>query len=387
VPGAAAAGPHAPAAGSWVVRRLEVADLRCWDRLALDLPGGLVVVHGPNGAGKTSLVEAVVAAALGVSPRTPRMAELVRHGAPAFHVRMRLTAPGGGDETREIGYAPGTGRRLSRDGVPERALAGWRRPAAVLVFVPEELRAVKGPPAARRRALDRLLEALDPGFAAASDAYGQALMQRNALLRRARAAGRADAGAVVPWETAMASHGARLVRARRGAIAALAAPFADWLDRLGGGGGGRIALESSPTALGPVGDDDLEGALAAGLADRRTRDLAAGMTLSGPHRDDVWIGRGDHDLRRLGSQGEQRTAALALLLAHRTLLERAGARPVLLLDDVLSELDPDRRRALVSAVSGPGQAILTTADPDVREASGAGGTALRVEGGGVARAA
>lgn len=339
------------------------------------LPAGLTVVCGPNGAGKTSLVEAVVMATLGVSPRTAQVGELVRHGSPALHVRAEVAAPpgrGGAVSIRDIGYAPGAGRRLAVDREPVRSLAAWRLPGSVLVFVPEELRSVKGPPAARRRALDRLLEAVVPGFGADVAAYGEALAQRNALLRRARASGadpaRLDAAA--PWEARLAELGSRVHRARREGIARLAGPYAGWLEGLGGAAGGVLRLESSPAVLAETADDDVEHVLRAHLESRRPRDLAAAMTLAGPHRDDVWIGAGDHDLRRLGSQGEQRTAALALLMAHRARLEEAGARPVLLLDDVLSELDPGRRRALVGAISRGGQAILTTADPDLPEAAG-----------------
>jgi DNA replication and repair protein RecF len=262
------------------------------------------------------------------------------------------------------------GRRLAVDGAGVRALAAWRLPGAVLVFVPEELRAVKGPPAARRRALDRLLEAVVAGFAGDLADYGEALAQRNALLRRARA-GEADPRAAFPWEARMADAGARVVAARRTELARLQEPYARWLDRLGGGGPGVLRLEGSPSALADVPDGELEDRFRTLLEERRPRDAAAGMTTSGPHRDDVWIGCGGHDLRRFGSQGEQRTAALALLLAHRERLQAAGATPVLLLDDVLSELDPDRREALLGAVEGVGQAILTSADPEAQATAGA----------------
>ena len=169
----------------WMVRHLALSDVRCWRRAAVTLPEGLIVVHGPNGAGKTSLIEAVVLGALGVSPRTTREVEVVRRGATALHVAIDLEGPR--CEHREIGFQPGLGRRLSIDGALERSLGAWRRPGAVLVFIPEELRAVKGPPAARRRHLDRLLEAADPSFAPAQSAYQHALVQRNALLRRVRA--------------------------------------------------------------------------------------------------------------------------------------------------------------------------------------------------------
>ena len=133
-----------------MARRLEIADVRPWQRLEIDLPPGCVVFVGPNGAGKTSILEALALACLGVSPRTTREAEVVRRGAPALHVALELDT-GGVVTRREIGFSPGVPRRMRRDGEPVRALAEWRAPGAVLVFFPEELRAVKGPPAARRR--------------------------------------------------------------------------------------------------------------------------------------------------------------------------------------------------------------------------------------------
>jgi DNA replication and repair protein RecF len=347
----------------WRVRSLAISDLRCWERLALDLPPGLIVINGPNGAGKTSIIEAIVMATLGVSPRTSQLAELVRTGAPAVRVAGEFDDPGrpGPPVRREIGYAVGIGRRLSLDGVGVRQLMAWRRPSAVLVFVPEELRAVKGPPAARRRSVDRLLEATIRGFSEELANFQEALSQRNALLRRARA-GAADIRTAFPWEARMAAHGARVAIARRTVTATLAPRYAFWLERLGGGGG-TLRWEPSPAELAEVPDNELEGRLRERFEVQRPRDLAAGLTTSGPHRDDLWIGAGERDLRRLGSQGEQRTAALAMLLAHRDHMRAAGAGPILLLDDVLSELDPDRRAALLAALDGDEQVVLTAADP------------------------
>lgn len=363
----------------WVARRLEVRDVRCWDRAALDLPAGLVLVTGPNGAGKTSLVEAIVLGCLGVSPRTAREAEVVRRGAPALHVTLDLDGPGGAHR-REIGFAAGRGRRLRIDDEPVRSLGAWRA-RAVLVFLPDELRAVKGPPAARRRALDRVLEASVPGFADDLAGYQHALAQRNALLRRVRA-GQATEASLPAWEAPMAELGARVAAARRAGTDALAGPFAAWLERLGGGPGGSLRLEASPSALADVPPDGLEDALRRSLAERRPREIAAAQTLGGPHRDDLWIGAGAADLRREGSQGEQRTAALALLLAARDHLRARAARPVLLLDDVLSELDPVRRRLLLEAVRDGGQTLVTTADPTAADALADPPDALvRVEGG------
>jgi len=357
--------------GAWVATRLDVSDVRSWLRVSVDLPGGGIVLSGPNGAGKTSLVEALVLACLGVSCRTAREAEAVRTGAPALHVGLNLRGPKG-SARREIGYAPRQGRRLSRDGQPVRSLSDWRADGSVLVFLPEELRAVKGPPAARRRHLDRLLEAAMPGYGEDLAAYGAAIAQRNAALRSVRA-GRTGVDAATPWDMAAAQHGARLVVARRAAMAHLAGPFAQWLEALGGGPDGEIGLEPSPAALAEVADEDVQAALRERMVAARDREVAAGTTLAGPHRDDVFVGqrRGDGlvDLRRLGSQGEQRTAVLAMLMAHRAhLAERAGL-PILVLDDVLSELDPDRRGLLLDAVVGEGQCILTTADPAAAQAA------------------
>lgn len=370
----------------WRARRLEVVDLRPWERLEVDLPAGPVVLCGPNGAGKTSLIEALALACLGVSPRTSREAEAIRRGAEALRVALELEGPAG-VHRREIGYAPRLGRRLRIDGDLVRSLAAWRAPGAVLVFLPEELRAVKGPPAARRRHLDRLLEAAADGYARDLGEYATALAQRNALLRRVRA-GLTGAAGLAPWERRLAAAGAAVAQVRRTAVAQLAPGFAAWLAALGGGDEGDLRLEPSPPGLDEVPGDRLEEALAEAFARGRQRDIHAAQTLAGPHRDDVWIGARGADLRRTGSQGEQRTAVLALVLAHRDHLARTAAAPVLLLDDALSELDPGRRDRVLRAIAGVGQTIVTTADPSAaRAALSRGATVLRVEGGRVAHEA
>ena len=366
-------------ASAHAIRRLEVADVRSWGRGALDLPPGLVLLTGPNGAGKTSLIEAMVLGCLGVSPRTAREAEIVRHGAAAMHVRLELEGPAG-RQVREIGYAQGRGRRLKLDGVHVASLAQWRA-RVLLVFLPDELRAVKGPPAARRRARDRILEAARPGYAGVLADYQRALAQRNALLRRIRS-GQAGEEAIGVWEETMAVRGAHIVLARQDGVAALADPFSRWLDALGGGVGGKLRLEGAAYGDADAGESEVAEALRALWRDRRPREIAAAHTLAGPHRDDLWIGAGASDLRRVGSQGEQRTAALALLLAARDHLCSLGPRPILLLDDVLSELDPDRRRRLLEAVRDGGQTVVTSADPHVADGLAAVPDAVvRVEAG------
>jgi DNA replication and repair protein RecF len=362
---------------------LQVADLRSWRRVAVEVAPGLIVVSGPNGAGKTSLVEAITLATIGVSPRTSREAEIVRTGADALHVSIEIDGPDGAQH-REIGFQPGIGRRLRRDGAPVRALGQWRLPGAVLCFLPEELRSVKGPPAARRRALDRLLEGADPTYGETLSGYLLAVAQRNALLRRIRAGATGVAG-LAPWDRACIGLGARVVIARAAGVAALSPAFGVWLKELGGGAGGRLALEQSPSSLAGLAPDGIEAALADLLERTRQRDIQAAQTLSGPHRDDMWIGSRDHDLRRMGSQGEQRTAVLAFLLACRDHLAVRSATPIMLLDDVLSELDPGRRRLLLAALGGHGQAWVTSADPDAAALAEATGAThhLHVEAGSV----
>jgi len=370
--------------GDWTASRLEIADVRPWSRVVVDLPPGGIVLTGPNGAGKTSIVEALVFACLGVSCRTSREAEMVRAGAPAMHVSLDLTGPDG-TRRRDIGYAPRTGRRLALDAEPVKSLNAWRAAGSVLVFLPEELRAVKGPPAARRRHLDRLLEAATPGYADDLVTYAGALTQRNAALRHVRA-GRTGVDAVMPWEPVIAETGARIVLARRDAMRDLAAPFAQWMADLGAGPGGVVTLEASPTSLSDVADADLRDALAERMQQARDREVAAAQTLAGPHRDDVFVGQdrdGERvDLRRVGSQGEQRTAVLALLMAHRAHLGARSGTPILILDDVLSELDPTRRGLLLDAAVGHGQCILTTADPVAAQAAAdRGARVMSVRGG------
>ena len=371
----------APAPPAWAVRRLQVADLRSWGRLTVEVDPGLIVVSGPNGAGKTSLIEAITLATIGVSPRTSREAEIVRAGSEALHVAIEIDGPAG-VEHREIGFQPGLGRRLRRGEEPVRSLGPWRLPGAVLVFLPEELRSVKGPPAARRRALDRLLEGAEPGYGESLSGYLAAIAQRNALLRRIRA-GATGVGGLAPWDRACIELGARVERARMAAVEALTAPFGDWLEELGGGPGGQLALEQSPSALQDVAPDGIEAALADLFERSRQRDIQAAQTLAGPHRDDLWFGSNGHDVRRMGSQGEQRTAVLAFLLACRDHLAVRSAIPIMLLDDVLSELDPGRRRLLLGALGGRGQAWVTSADPDAAALAEAAGAAhhLHVEGG------
>ena len=237
------------------------------------------------------------------------------------------------------------GKRAELNGARLRAAEQLRGELATLVFTPDRLAIVKGGPAARRAYLDRTLGRLFPSRGGLPAQYLSALAQRNAALKRV------ERSAIRPWTAQVAALGRALVEARVETLALLAVPF-----RLVGDGlglqGGRLSYE---------GDPPTEEALEA----RLDRDLDRGSTGVGPHLDDVSIAAEDRDLRAFGSQGEQRTAVLALLLAEAELLEsRRGEPPLLLLDDVLSELDPERRRALAGRVADRGQTLVTSTTAD-----------------------
>jgi DNA replication and repair protein RecF len=308
------------------------------------LEPGLVLVVGENGAGKTNLLESLHVGTQGFSPRTRTDAQLIRFGERAGRIALR----GQRGETAlelELTVEAGEGKRAKLNGAPLRAAEQLRSEVATLVFTPDRLAVVKGGPAVRRAYFDRALGRLAPARAQLSTQYAAALAQRNASLRRV-AAGFSSRDALTPWTEQVAMLGAELVGARGEILAALAPGFADRAEELG----------LPATRMAYDGDPPTVEALEA----RLDRDLERGSTGLGPHLDDVALTSGTRDLRSFGSQGEQRLTVLALLLAEAELIaERRGFPPLLLLDDVLSELDPNRRRVLAERVQGTGQTLVT----------------------------
>jgi DNA replication and repair protein RecF len=268
----------------------------------------------------------------------------VRFGAEA----ARIELGGARGESRleiQVTLRPGDAKKARLNGAALRAAEQLRSEVSTLVFTPDRLVVVKGGPAARRAYFDRALGRLFPVRAGVPAEYGAAVAQRNAALRRV-AIGASSRDAVSPWTERVAELGAALVATRRETIVLLAPLFAERADELGLPGG-ELRYEAEP----PTGE-----ALEARLDD----DLDRGSTGLGPHLDDVEIRADDRDLRRFGSQGEQRLAVLSLLLAEAALLaERSPAPPLLLLDDVLSELDEGRRAALAERLAGTGQTLIT----------------------------
>jgi DNA replication and repair protein RecF len=306
-----------------------------------------VLAVGPNGVGKTNLLESLHVATQGFSPRTRTDAQLVRFGDRVSRVAVRGTR-GGVPVEIEVTLENGTAKRAKLNGAVLRAAEQLRGETAALVFTPDRLGIVKGAPAARRAYFDRTLGRLVPARGSLSAEYGAAVAQRNASLRRV-AGGFSTREALAPWTEQVAALGAALVGARVEMLALLGPPFAERAGELGLPGA-ELRYEGVPPTL-------------ASLEERLDRDLERGVTGLGPHLDDVVIAGGGRELRSFGSQGEQRLVVLALLLAEAELLaERRGVPPLLLLDDVLSELDPARRRILAARVAGTGQALVTATD-------------------------
>ena len=363
---------------------VQMRDFRTYTRAEASLGEGLTVVHGPNGAGKSNLLEALYFGCTGRSPRTRNDRELVRFGAQAARVVVRLRD---GAEPHELsvgfgalgvdGSSTQVVKRMAADGAPvERLLDVESRPL-LSVFLPDRLELLKGPPALRRAHLDQVVAAIWPSRAATRREYSRVLAQRNALLARIRS-GRGSQTTLATWDRELAGRALALREDRAGAVAMLSAPFAQRAEQLGCSG--EVALEYRPRSRALDEDE-----FVAELRERLPGDLERGFSGHGPHRDELAILRDGRELRVYGSQGEQRLALLALLLAERAVL--AGERrrtPLMLLDDVMSELDGDRRELLSQELRAGGQSVIATTDlAHVPGASDADVTRLRISPGAI----
>jgi len=332
---------------------LQLRNYRNYQRLDLEPGSRLNVFLGANGEGKTNLLESVALLALSSSPRARRDSELVGPLAPEARIGAVVES---GARRAEIGISirvegERARRRIEVDGQARRAvdLPGLFR---VTLFWPDDLNLIKSGPEHRRRLLNEMLVQVRPGYARTLSRYQRVLLQRNALLKQV-SLGEQQVSLLDTWDPELARLGGELAEARRHAVAALSliAP------------GGHAALSGGETLeldyAGPA--DDLLQALYAARRD----DVRRGSTSVGPHRDDVPIRIDGREARAFASQGQQRTAVVSIKLAEAAVVaEMTGEQPVLLLDDVLSELDAGRRRALLERVGGGGQVIITSVEAD-----------------------
>jgi DNA replication and repair protein RecF len=342
------------------VRRVTVRDFRCYERAEASFGPGLTVITGPNGAGKTNLLEALYFGCTGRSCRTSNEREVVRFGQGATRV-VATVSDADSEHELSCGFSPGEVKRMTADGAPVPRLLDVAQRPLISVFDPDRLELIKGAPSVRRAHLDQFVAALWPGRTAARKAYAQALAQRNALISRVRREGVSDRvrAAFEPWDLQLARHGIELMSDRRAALELLSEPFAGCCDLLGLDGEPGIAYRARSAAT-TVPE------LVGELSDRLPSDLERGFSGHGPHRDDVSVSRTGRQLRTYGSQGQQRLALLGWLLAEReALADRRESTPLMLLDDVMSELDAGRREALVELLrSGDGQSMITATDAE-----------------------
>jgi DNA replication and repair protein RecF len=337
-----------------ILTGLTLRDFRTYTAAEVRLGPGLTVITGRNGAGKTNLLEAIYFACTARSCRTSNEREVVRFGAEL--TRLELTSEDSlGRHEVSVGFKPGEAKRLKADGAAVEHLVGTGARPLVSVFLPDRLELVLGAPALRRAHLDQVVAALWPSRAGTRRSYSAALAQRNALLASIRA-GRASRASLPAWDAELARHGVALMADRAATVDRLRPRYAQHAQGLGLEG--EVELRFKPRSSATTADE-----LAAELAERLESDLERGFTGHGPHRDDLAFRREGRELRSYGSRGQQRLGLLALLLAEREELgAEHGAAPLILLDDVMSELDATRRGRLVDLLRREGQAVITTTE-------------------------
>ncbi|MGI8769448.1 MAG: DNA replication/repair protein RecF [Propionibacteriaceae bacterium] len=350
------------------VRQLSLTDFRSYVAVELALPVGPSVLIGPNGQGKTNLVEAIGYAATLSSHRVAADAPLVRAGADRAVVRTAVVR----DEREmlvELEINPGRANRarINRGPVPRpREVLGIVR---TVLFAPEDLTIVKGDPSDRRHFLDALLAARSPRFAGVRADYDRVLKQRNALLKSAGAArrsGGAELATLDVWDQHLATHGADLLAGRLDLLASLAPLVGTAYAAVAGGSAPAVIAYRSSLGERELAADRavLAAALLEELGQVRGKELERGVSLVGPHRDELLLSLGGLPVRGYASHGESWSYALALRLASYDLLRADGDDPVLVLDDVFAELDRGRRDLLADLVGGAEQVLVTAAVAD-----------------------
>ncbi len=333
------------------LRRLRLRNHRNYSELDITPGPDVNVFIGANGQGKTNLLEAVAMLALSSSPRARRELELVGPVGPGSRIEAEIEA---GSLRREISIALDVeGERARRtievDGARRRAfdLPGTFR---VVLFWPDDLGLIKSGPEIRRRFLNQMLVQVEPGYARTIARLRRVLEQRNSLLKRI-AAGEGGEDTLEVWNQELVQVSMEIAAARSRAVRELAPVAARAHAGIAGGEGLQVDYVGPPENLAEAVNNSL------------SEDLRRGSTSVGPHHDDLRVLLDGHEARAYGSQGQQRTAVVGLKLAEAELVERrAGERPVLLLDDVLSELDGERRAALLGQVAQGGQVIVTSVE-------------------------
>lgn len=349
------------------VESLSLTNFRNYEQLTLSCPGLLNVFIGQNAQGKTNLLETLNVLATGRSVRAARDAEMIRWGAEEAHIAAEIVRDLGPVRV-EIRLRSGVAKRVLVNGNPLRRIADLFGYLNVVSFTPDDLQLVKGSPSYRRQFLDYEIAQVSPAYRDHLARYNRVLKQRNSLLR-AIADGEAAPGTLEPWEPQLIEHGSRVIVKRAEMIASLS-PLATEIHGRITQEKERLTLEYRPFFLADdepaTGElEDLEWVrrkFLEKLNRLRRVEMQRGTSLVGPQRDDVHFKVNGVDARVFGSQGQQRTTVLSCKLAEiRYMEEQVGEPPVLLLDDVMSELDASRRTFLVDEVQDRVQTFITSA--------------------------
>ena len=324
---------------------VHISDYRNLARIELELPASGLTLLGDNGQGKTNFLEAIYYFQLLRSARGARDADTVRFGCDAFHLRGSIVAPHAAEVS--IGFEKSSKKKRVRiDGVPAPRLSDALGMLPAVMVSPADTVLAGGEPSARRRYLDVLLALTSRSYLSALQAYRTSLQHRNAAIRDIARGGRANEESVAVWETPLAEHGGVLARERREWVKGYSVRYRELCRAIGESGASAMRYESA------VADtEDPSGALRELLAQRRASDIRRGATHTGPHRDTLALTLDGRELRTVGSQGQQRTSAVALrLIEAETYQQRTGAAPVFLMDDPFAELDVRRSEAIVEVL-------------------------------------
>ena len=373
------------------VAQLQLTNFRNYRRLSLDLPTGPSLIVGGNGQGKTNLLDALHILASSQSLRPGPEAAWVRFDAPAAEgfarLRAELDAESGASEVEMIvartrpedGESSGVRRRARVDGVVTR-LADLPGRLLAVSFAPADLNLWIGAPSGRRRWLDLAVAQVDPTYTAHLTTYETLLTRRNALLRRLQG-GQGRPAELEFWDHRISEPAVEVTRARAAYVAGVRAPVGAGFIAMHAGGRLDLAYRASGLGLDA-------GGYRAALRKRRSRDIQRGASGLGPHRDDVEARLDGRVLAHVGSRGQLRLAALALKLGQHTVArDRRGQLPVLLLDDIAAELDPEHRQLLMDQIPTGTQALVTTADEELVSGTALAGAArYRVVAGEIERA-
>lgn len=368
------------------LEEIQLFSFRNYRDEALSFSPGINVFVGNNAQGKTNLLESVHVLSTSRSHRAYSDRDLILWGQEAFSVVGAVNTRGIRHRIR-IRYDKDTGKEVEIDGKRVHRSSKLTPILAVVVFSPEDLQIVKGSPGLRRKFLDSELIQVSPAYRHAYREYNKALQQRNAILRRSSIEHRKLDSGLTVWDEQIAGYGSKLIMLRSEAVEELRILSADTYGAVSGGEE-ELALSYAPSI--PIRDDPSEGsvkdAFLSALTDTHEESLRRGSTVVGPHRDDLTISVEDQDIRAFGSQGQQRTAILAMKMAMLQFVERCiDDVPVLLLDDVMSELDEKRRKYLLSVVSDRIQTFITTTSPDIGSAISDSPSVYQIENGKASR--